>query len=303
MSRQALTSCFVLFLLVAVLASPEPACAASDDARRSEELEREDSEPPPKLKRRPTITLEYGIATVDRDGFDEDESSFADVGMLDLHLGFRHQSRFRNRSDLFEHRLGGLRLQYVSTEIAPEDPASGELTTDLWRFGFGSLDGHGYRFNRKGASVALYHSSSAAWSFFDLRDESPAPASADSSMIEIFEDQIRFGLIWQGGVKVAPSDLVSLNIGYERSLVFPWTKFWYTFLSVAIEEAAMEAIDEFIDEIAKTSPSAVPVVEFLLKNSLSYGLYELRQEKMNWPFDTAAPLSYDTFKVGVSTTF
>jgi len=51
------------------------------------------------------------------------------------------------------------------------------------------------------------------------------------------------------------------------------------------------------------SPTAVPVVHFLLKNGLSYGVYQLRKEKMNYPFDSEAPIVNDTFKVGVTFIF
>jgi hypothetical protein len=32
-------------------------------------------------------------------------------------------------------------------------------------------------------------------------------------------------------------------------------------------------------------------------------MYQLRQEKMNWPFNTAPPLAYDQFKFGVTFVF
>ena len=73
--------------------------------------------------------------------------------------------------------------------------------------------------------------------------------------------------------------------------------------NVVLEEIAMGAIQEFADSIANSSPKSAPVVSFLLKSGLEYGLYELRQEKMNWPFDTAAPLTYETFKFGICVTF
>jgi hypothetical protein len=52
-----------------------------------------------------------------------------------------------------------------------------------------------------------------------------------------------------------------------------------------------------------SSPYAGPVVGFILKSALSYGIYELRQEKMNWPFSSAAPLSYDQVKFGMTFNF
>jgi len=36
---------------------------------------------------------------------------------------------------------------------------------------------------------------------------------------------------------------------------------------------------------------------------LSYGIYELKQDKMNWPFETVPPLAFSQFKIGVSFVF
>jgi hypothetical protein len=62
-------------------------------------------------------------------------------------------------------------------------------------------------------------------------------------------------------------------------------------------------LDTFINEVFKSSPAAGPIVNFVLKNALAYGIYELRQEKMNWPFSSEAPLAFDQFKVGVTFIF
>ena len=56
-------------------------------------------------------------------------------------------------------------------------------------------------------------------------------------------------------------------------------------------------------EIFESSPQAGPIVNFLLKNALAYGIYELRQSDMNWPFTTTPPLSFDTFRLGATFTF
>jgi hypothetical protein len=73
--------------------------------------------------------------------------------------------------------------------------------------------------------------------------------------------------------------------------------------SAIIELAAQGMLDYFIKRIGKSSPAALPIVNVLLKGALSYGLYELRQEKMNWPFPSAPPMSYDQWKVGLTFNF
>jgi hypothetical protein len=94
-----------------------------------------------------------------------------------------------------------------------------------------------------------------------------------------------------------------LDAGYERSIVFQRHLFWKWAGSGLIEAAAQGLLDGFIYKIFKSSPAAGPIVNFLLKNALAYGIYELRQEKMNWPFNSEAPIAFDQFKFGVSVVF
>jgi hypothetical protein len=46
-----------------------------------------------------------------------------------------------------------------------------------------------------------------------------------------------------------------------------------------------------------------PVVAFILKGAISYGMYELRSNNMNWPIKTAEPMMFDNYKVGITFTF
>jgi hypothetical protein len=84
---------------------------------------------------------------------------------------------------------------------------------------------------------------------------------------------------------------------YERHLFWKWAG------SGIIELASQGLLDAFIREILKSTPAAGPVVFFILKSALGYGLYELRQEKMNWPFSSAPPMAFDNIKFGVTFVF
>ena len=96
---------------------------------------------------------------------------------------------------------------------------------------------------------------------------------------------------------------VELNASYERSIVFRRHLFWKWLGSALIETAGQVAVDKFVDEIMDSTPCAGPIVSFVLKNALAYGAYELRMQKMNWPFKSEPPLSYDQFKVGINFVF
>jgi hypothetical protein len=118
-----------------------------------------------------------------------------------------------------------------------------------------------------------------------------------------FEDGVRFGSSNDGGIRIVATSLISLDANYQRSIVFERHLFWKWAGSAIIEAAANGLLDVFIKEIFKSSPPAGPIVNFLLKNALAYGIYELRQEKMNWPFPSTQPLSFDSFRFGATFTF
>jgi len=107
----------------------------------------------------------------------------------------------------------------------------------------------------------------------------------------------------EGGVKLRLVPLVIIDVGFERAIVFRRHLFWKWVGSVALEGMANWGMDAFIDRVLQSSPAAVPVVSFVLKNALSYGVYQLRKDTMNYPFDSEAPLFLDTFKFGATFVF
>ena len=74
--------------------------------------------------------------------------------------------------------------------------------------------------------------------------------------------------------------------------------------SILIETLSQTGID-FLTEgvIIKASPTLTPIVYFLLKNGLSYFFYTLKQEDMNWPFNSKAPLTLEAVKIDLKITF
>ena len=79
--------------------------------------------------------------------------------------------------------------------------------------------------------------------------------------------------------------------------------FWFWGLSQVIEGIASGGMNIFINAIGRSSPAAVPVMHFILQNGLSLGFKALRMNKMNWPFDTEAPLNVMSYTVGIGIHF
>ena len=152
------------------------------------------------------------------------------------------------------------------------------------------------------ASITPYYTSSLTWTNLDFTDDSLIYPE-DERIKELYDETFRFGSSYESGVRIHATDLIALEGGYERSIVFERHLFWKWAGSGIIEIAAHGLLDVFIKEIFKSSPSAGPIVFFVLKSALGYGLYELRQDKMNWPFPSAPPIALDNIKFGVTLTF
>jgi len=124
----------------------------------------------------------------------------------------------------------------------------------------------------------------------------------DIIITDFFSKTLRFGNSFQGGVQFKFNN-IGIDAAYERSVIYSRHLFWKWGGSELIEVTGQWLVDLFVEDILDSSPGAAPVVNFLLKNALSYGIYELRQEKMNWPFETAAPIVFNQFKIGVNFVF
>jgi hypothetical protein len=114
---------------------------------------------------------------------------------------------------------------------------------------------------------------------------------------------LRFGTRNGAVVRFHILPLLAIDASYERSVVYRRHKFWEWLGGVIVQGSGDWLLDRFVDRILRSTPEAVPVVNFVLKNALSYGVYELRKKNGNWPFESEAPISNDTFMVGVTMVF
>ncbi|RMD51229.1 MAG: hypothetical protein D6830_00845 [Ignavibacteria bacterium] len=226
---------------------------------------------------------------------------FNSLGNMELKLGY---SSFDILSDGYvdEFNDNYFFISNFSKELAFKK-SGGILKPELWQFGFAKRDGYGYK--TEYFSVHPYHAGGIAWSRLkvtapDIRTFAPVPQNA----LVRFNEEFRFGTINEGGINLGFGDgFISLNAGYKLDVIFPRYLIWKHLGSFIIEQAAQKGLDTFIDAIMDHSSASGPIVNVLLKNGLSYAFYTLKRENMNWPFNTEAPLTFETFKFGITFTF
>ncbi|OGU73471.1 MAG: hypothetical protein A2V93_10160 [Ignavibacteria bacterium RBG_16_34_14] len=243
----------------------------------------------------PSVSLTYGFSSINLHNF---SSSFANSNIPEIKLGYTTEKPAWKEEGILKYKYNYLFLSNVTTDIQGT-PSANEIESNLWRFGFGWANGYGYDLGS--AAIIPYNSYSLAWSRLEVKN---FPANEqDKNKLNLYNDAFRFGTGSEAGLRIKVIRQITLEAGYERSIIFERHLFWKWAGSALIEAAGHWALDSFIDKIMDSSPYAAPVVGFVLKSALSYGVYELRQEKMNWPFKSAAPLAYDQFKFGLTFTF
>ena len=243
----------------------------------------------------PSVSLTYGFSSINIHNF---SGSFTDPNIPQLKLGYTTEKTNRESDGILDYKYNYLFLSNIRTDISGT-PGAKEIESNMWRIGFGWAKGYGYDLGS--AAIIPYNSYSLAWSRLDVKNFPDNQEDADK--LALYNEAFRFGTGSEAGLRIQVIPQVTFEAAYERSVIFERHLFWKWAGSVLIEGAGHWALDSFVDRIMDSSPYAAPVVGFILKSALSYGVYELRQEKMNWPFKSAAPIGYDQYKFGVTFNF
>jgi len=243
----------------------------------------------------PTVSVNYGFTQNTLNGLAQ---PLADPRAVELKLGSLHIER--EEGGILSTRQSYFTLANISNEIGSKS-SNTEINTDIWRFGVGWDKGYGYRLGESSErAIFLQHATGVTWSKLTVKGN--VAAIEDKELLSLY-DAFRFGTKAEATIAFRIAPIATISTGYERSAIFRRHLFWGWVGSVALEGAANWALDRFIDRILEGSPQAAPVVNFILKNGLSYGVYQLRREKMNYPFGSEPPIMNDTFKVGVTFIF
>jgi hypothetical protein len=247
----------------------------------------------------PTISVTYGQSNIAINNFSE---SFKDASLPEVKLGYSKEKPSLHSENILKYSYRYIFLTNFETDLFENSGSSAGngLETSIWRFGFGRASGYGYKISNS-SSIIPYYGYSIGWSRLNMKEVPTNPV--DKMKTDLFNESFRFGSSAEGGLRVKIIPAITLEAGYERSVVFQRHLFWKWAGSAIIEAASQGLLDSFINVIVDSSPYAAPIVNFILKNALSYGIYELRVEKMNWPFNSEAPLTLDQFKFGVTFNF
>jgi hypothetical protein len=248
---------------------------------------------------RPTVLFEYGASIVSQDGL---PVSLRKPAMVQFKIGGLRSLVFDAPIKILQHRFDFFSIAYLAPRLRRKGENTG-IRTELIRFGPGFEKSYGYGFGRgtRPPSVSFYHSEGLLWSRLNVLDN----VADDSSraMLNLYQGAFRFGSRAEGGVRVHLASFLALDGSYERAVMFRRHQVLKWMGSALLEAMAHWLLDRVVDKIGTTVPAVLPVVSFVLKNALSYGIYELRSTRMFYPFTSEAPLMINTVKGGLTFIF
>jgi hypothetical protein len=251
-------------------------------------------------KSSPTILFNYGLTKLSRKDFSSKD--FVNPISFELKLGTTRQKNIYDKDDLIKETLNYFAISNHTSYLRGKGSNTFSINNDTWEFGFGNQKGYGYKISSS-FSIIPYTENSFNWSRVNFAYDTNSVDINDRKIIELYDESFRYGNSIAGGIKFQILNNFAFDLSYERQVIFQRLLFWKLAGSTLIEFASQGLLDNFIERIFKSSPYTAPIVSFVLKNALSYGIYELRREKMNWPFNSEPSLFFDQFKVGVSFIF
>ncbi|MGB9664098.1 MAG: hypothetical protein ACPL25_04145 [Ignavibacteria bacterium] len=221
---------------------------------------------------------------------------FHDIGTIDFQLGYT-KTFSKNRSYIV-----GIKDRYLFLSLNNKSYYKPAVTNpnklSNYQLGLGTSESFGYKFGELKFIFGTGKDFNWTKTSFNRADVGP-----DTLILDLYRDAVRFGEAYQASATLKFFDFVGINFNYKYGVIFPRHMFWKHLGSFVIEEAAQSLLNEYLEKVFSMRPAAGPIINFILRSSLSYLFYELKKERMNWPFKTTSPLTYDVYTVGLRFTF
>lgn len=248
-------------------------------------------------KQKPYLSIETGQAN-----FSSNESNLVDFqkhSNVLVSLGYC-TNKEDQKSTLFTTTSNEFFVSHYLTDFIKLSKTESGYKLKNWQAGLNWGDGAGNKLH-KNFKLYFNYKDGISWTKFDFVEK-----NNDTNYLKIFDRYnklIKFGEQFQSSASIIVFENVGLQMSYNRSNVYPAFMFWYWSVSKLTEVVAHGILDEFIKDIQKASPDLSPLAFILLKTGLSYGIYELRRNNMNWPINTEAPFVMESFNIGLNINF
>lgn len=252
----------------------------------------------------PYVDVLYGESHIQRNGM---SGEISNVTIYGISLGLKKEKEHKESDDIIVQDKNGLTFSLGrAPQTAQSDstywniPVVSSNTLEFWSLGSVNGTGYGYKFGNN--VLMLNVEDNATWNSFSPRSFDIMQNPTDWQYMRDMDGTMRLGSSMTSSIECRLGNTLTLNGGYTWNQVLPRHMFWYWLGSEVIEGLAGAAIDNVISNFGNISPKSLPVMHFILKSALLYGVKELRRTHMNWPFETATPMNITYWNIGVGLT-
>jgi hypothetical protein len=129
----------------------------------------------------------------------------------------------------------------------------------------------------------------------------------ERNFLENYNEQLKFSSAREFGLGLNIGNNFSLNLGYEGRLFHPSYKFLQQATGNAIELGVF-AFSYLMTYTMFMSPGSnasiyTGLLFLLVPEATSFGMLQLRKNSINWPFESEAPLYYNSLKISANVYF
>lgn len=254
--------------------------------------------------KKPFLDVYYGNAQLSRQGM---SGEISNTDIYGIAIGVKKEKEHKESDEVIIQDKNGISLTLGSAQTLQQSdslyqgvPLTNTNALDFWSLGF--INGMGYGYQWGSSTLMLTVEDNTSWTSINPRTYSLMQGSADWQNIMDFDGTMRLSSSMTSSLEFRVSNTVSLTGGYTWNQVMPRHLFWYWMGSEIIEGLAGNAVDRLIENFTEMSPKSQPVMHFVLKSAVLYGMKEMRRKYMNWPFETVSPLNITYWNIGVGLT-
>lgn len=189
----------------------------------------------------------------------------------------------------FNMNLGTFLRKYNFSPDYTENSFPNDI--DIWQFGFFGYSFDGWNLTT-GLDLLLSNSLYVHWNNISLHKNENHNFEDKRGR---YHNLIKFGYSLENAVQLRFSDFLGVSASYEQTNIFPA----YLLLQYSLSSSIFALPSYLIKSILPNS-SIRPLLAFIVDTGFNYAMHKIQKKKMNWPFNSEAPLSIDNFKVGLS---
>lgn len=220
-----------------------------------------------------------------------------------LAYGFFRKDTTLEKLDFYGHASEWVFFENISTTFKNFENNAPGINTDTWRFGFTYEDGFGQNISQDN-SIMLLHAMAFTWSHIDYDiAETVLENDPKFETIRKFDENIKFGNMYQGGIRLNLNDHFNIDLLYQKSLMYRNFRFFKWSGSYLVDNVVQRWIDYFEPDLIDIFGDNYPVLKFAYKNTASFILYKMRENSMYYPFDSDPAFYSDSYKIAFTFVF